>query len=91
MTDPEVKINIHQLAPWITAATSKTKNFLLKPGDLRMLYLLVVWEYISHHHDPKKEITDDSQIAIPEKDLVRLVKLVFNSTFYPYFYKTFTM
>ncbi len=91
------KVNILQIAPWLAAATVNNKSFLLKPNDLRMLYMFVLWEYLSKHHHPGVEIdkveaiANDEQISIPEADLVRMVRLVFHNTYYPYLSRVYNM
>jgi len=92
------KINMLQLSSWISKATCSNKGFLLKPNDLRILYMLVLWEYVSKNNSTEKiEITDlmniecDSQIEIPEDELVKLVKLLFHHKYYAYFNKIFNM
>jgi len=85
------KVNILQLAQWLTGATCKNKGFLLKPKDLGIIYLLFLWEYLSKHHTDKKvtdsvpEINDDSEISIPEQDLVNIVQTFYQKAYYPYF------
>lgn len=90
---PSRRINILQLAPWLTAATANNKGFLLKPNDLRMFYLFVLWDYLSKNKtdDNDIDIKSDEQISIPEEDLVRMVKLVFHNTYYPYFNRVYNM
>lgn len=89
------KINILQLMSWLSAATSQNSSFLMKPNDMKMLYLLFLWEYVSKHH-PKNltepvKIEDDKMIALPEAEVINLVQLLFNKTFYNYFNTTFNM
>ena len=89
-------INITQLATWLAQATSGNQGFLLKPNDLKMLYTFVLWNYISSQNPAEvdgevPEITNDADIQIPEVELVRMVKLFFNSTYYPYFNRVFNM
>jgi len=83
MTEEVRNIKITQIASWLANATT-TKKFLLKPNDLRMLYLLVLWDYISKRN-ADAQITQDHQITIPEPDLVRMVRLVFHECHYPLF------
>ncbi len=85
------KVNITQLAQWLVTATSKTGGFLLKPKDLRMLYLLLLWEYISRHNPNKRKIIKDEQISIPEGELIRMIKLFYDNTHYLYFDRIFDM
>lgn len=95
-TEPR-KINIVQLAPWLVAATSKNKNFLLKPKDLQILYTLVLWQYISKHRNggeplsTPEAIENDTEIAIPEDELVRMVQVFYHNTYYPYFNRVSNM
>ncbi len=91
VTSQIVNINIRELAAWLTTATSNNKAFLLKPNDLRLLYTLMLWEYLSKHHNKAKAPTDDSDIAIPEEDLVKMIKLVFNDALYPCFHHVINM
>ena len=91
-------INILQLARWLSLATSGQKIFLIKPGDLRMLYLLFIWEYISTFSGEDYKSTDnvivpdkDSQISLSEKKPTRLVQLFFHQKYYPLFSRIFTM
>ena len=90
-------INIVQLAPWLAGATANNNGFLLKPNDLRMLYLLVLWDYISNHHNVNNPtgkvppIENDEQITIPEADLVRMVQLIFHEDYYPCFNRVYNM
>ncbi len=84
------KVNITQLAQWLVAATSKTGGFLLKPNDLKMLYLLLLWKYISQHHLGGKIIKDE-QISIPENELIHMIKLFYDNGYYPYFDRIFDM
>lgn len=87
----ENKISIRNLAYWLCIATSATENFLLQPSELKSLYLLLLWQFISVHHHPEsennegKEIKEDKEIAIPEQELLRMVKLYMNKTYRPYF------
>jgi len=61
------------------------------------MYLFVLWEYLSKHHtsgaitNDVPEIPNDSYIAISEEELVRMVQLVFHTTYYSYFSKVFNM
>nr|QBK87358.1 MAG: hypothetical protein LCMAC201_02680 [Marseillevirus LCMAC201] len=99
MLPPEPTVNILQLTKWLTAATRE--DFLLKPNDLKMMYLLMLWEYLSKHHDTKsavisadKElalIPNDKTIAIPQVELVKMVQLVFHPSYYSNFFKIFNM
>lgn len=92
-------ISILQLASWLAKSTSNNKSFLLKPNDLRILYMFVLWDYISKRHtcnididiDEMPIIDNDSQITIPEDELVRMVKLLFHNTYYPYFDRVYHM
>lgn len=77
------KINIIQLASWLTAATANNKSFLLKPSDLKLLYTLVLWEAVKN--SGVTTITNDEQIAIPEHELVKMVQLIFNKDYYTFF------
>ena len=88
--EKEKKVNITQLAQWLVGATSNTRGFLLKPNDLKIIYLLLVWEYFSRHHSGGK-ITTDEQIVIPESELVTMIKLFYDNTHYPYFERIFNM
>lgn len=89
-------VNILQLAQWLSIATASNGKFLLKPSDLRLLYVLVLWEYLSNHH-PRGDsgeipvIEEDSNISIPEDELVNIVKLVFNGNVYPCFNRIYNM
>ena len=80
----EKLVNINQIAPWLISATNNNKNFLLKHGDLRILYLLVLWDYVSKQKNIVK-ISKDEQITIRESDLVKMVQLIFDNSYYPYF------
>ena len=82
--DSSKNINLTQLAEWLASATRNNADFLIKPADLRLLYTLVLWEYISTK-DRTLKITKNSQIEIPEEELVRLIKLVFTPEHYQYF------
>ena len=90
-------ININQLTQWLVAATSGQQTFLLKPMDLRILYILVLWEFLSRHHCPGDAIenfpgiTSDKQISISEPELMKMVKLLYNPAYYPYFNRVFNM
>ena len=96
-------INIIQLAHWLANATANNnKGFILKPNDLRMLYLFVLWDYLSKRHSKKLDdptnltdqvppIENDEQITIPEEDLIRMVQLLFHNTYYPYFNRVYNM
>ena len=94
---PPRNINIPQLAAWLAVATASNKGFLLKPTDLRILYMIILWDYLSKRHhqgDLSGEIpaiANDEQISIPEDELVRMVKLIFHTTFYPYFHRVYNM
>ena len=48
---------------------------------MRLLYTLVLWEYLSKYHDANTRIVDDTQIAIPEKDLVHMIGLLFGESY----------
>ena len=91
--DENRKINILQVTEWLASATSSNKGFLLKPNDLRMLYMYVLWNFISKNHIENKplNINNDSQIEICEKDLIRMVKILFNDKYYSYFNKVYNM
>lgn len=85
----EKKINIIKLVPWLTNAISNKGQFLLKPNDLKMLYMIVLWEYISKYKNGV--ITNDEQIAIPEKNLIKIIELFYNDSNYQYFNKVYSM
>ena len=92
-SDTPRTVNILQLVPWLVGATAQSKGFLLKPTDVKILYTLFLWEYMNKYHFPGKiddkteipEIADDSKIALPEAELLRLVQLYFNKSCYQYF------
>lgn len=86
--EPRV-VKINQLAQWLAGATANNKNFLIKPSDLKMLYLLVLWDYASKNE--VTEITTDDQITIAEEDLVRTTQLFYNNTYYPFFSRIFNL
>lgn len=81
------KICITQLAGWLNTATSNNKKYLLKPNDLKMLYLLFLHEYVSKYSD--KTIDNDNDIQILETDLIKLVQLFYNNNYYQYYNRVF--
>ena len=90
METPQPKmINLTQVMEWVSAATRNNKDFLMKPRDLRLLYTLVMWEYITNHHrDPAAEpikVEKNDQVVITETKLEQLVKLLFSKQYYPCF------
>jgi hypothetical protein len=84
------KVNILQLSSWIIKATENNKEFILKPNDLKMLYIIMLWEYLSKHYNGRK-LTSDDQILLPEVDVIRLVKLFYNIDNNVYFNHVFNM
>jgi hypothetical protein len=84
------KVNILQLASWIVKATSNNKDFILKPNDLKMLYILMLWEYLSKYHNGRK-LTCDEQIYLPETDVIKIIQLFYNSENVAYFNHVFNM
>ena len=58
-----------------------------------MLYMYILWEYISKNHNENRplNINNDSQIEIYEKDLIKMVKIIFNDKYYSYFNKVYNM
>ena len=85
------KINILQLATWLTAATKDNKKFLLKPNDLRMIYLFVLWEHVKMRKPDAGGIVDDREISIPEDQLIEIVKMFFHNENYPFFNRVYNM
>ena len=88
------EISISQLVQWVASATAKTKDFILKPDDLRTLYLLVVWRHISKLNADTTDIAadapkiaSDSEITIPEDELKKMVQMLFHNTYYPYIHR----
>jgi len=85
------KVNLLQLSTWLTQATGHNKNFLLKPKDLHVIYLIFLWEYLSKYHTAKKVtekvpvIKNDEQISIPETDLINIIQTFYQESYYPYF------
>lgn len=80
----EPTVNLAQLAAWLVIATSKTKNFMIRPSDLKNLYLLMLWEYLARHHT-SDELQSDESICLPEKEVVAIVHVYYNSKFHPFF------
>lgn len=82
-------IKLNDIATWLTQATATNNNYMLKPKDLKNLYKLVLWTYLEHNiEDPEGdtlEIRGDGQITINENELVRLVKIYYHQSYYPYF------
>lgn len=91
------EISILQFSRWLSLATSGHKNFLTKPTDLQILYLLFLWEYISSNvgdnfkYNNVPDITKDKQIKVSEKKLVHMVQLFFHSKYYPLFNRIYNM
>lgn len=77
-------INVLQVAGWFIAATANNKNFLVKPRDLRILYMLVLWDFISRREKVEK-LEKDSDIVIPESRLRKMAELVFGEAYYANF------
>lgn len=82
-------IKLNDIATWLTQATSTNDNFMLKPKDLKNLYKLVLWNYFDNNiEDPEGDSLDirgDWQVTINEPELIRLVKIYYHQSYYPYF------
>lgn len=82
-------IKLTDIATWLTQATAGNDGFMLKPNDLRHIYQLILWNYLDRQvTNPDGDVPDiqgDGQITIDEKDLVRLVKIYYHNSYYPYF------
>lgn len=65
-----------KLSAWLSAVTSANSKFFLKPSDLRLLYVISLWEYL-RNTDPQDEpepepVSDaeaDSERARPKLSL----------------------
>jgi hypothetical protein len=85
----EKRINILQLAQWLTNSVP-AGNFLLKPEDLRILYLIMLWENIKQHrytgnYENMIELANDKDIYVSEKELLKIINIVYSKKFYPSF------
>lgn len=109
--DQPKMVNISQVPLWLSTLFAKNASgALVKPSDLKMLYMLVLWEYLSKNgasqnepdnkeqgdkDEPKivseNSINSDKDIEIPEQDLIKIVNIFFNKTYYPYFNRVFYM
>jgi len=85
METEENKISIVHVAHWLTTSTKNNKHFYIKPVDLRVIYTLIVWEYIKNNDS---EIKEDTDIKIPEKDLIKMVQLYYSSKYHKLFKNT---
>ena len=83
----EKKISINQLAGWLSTATSNNKKYLLKPSDLKMLYLIFLYEYITNNSE--KPIENDGEIQLPESRVVKMVQLFYDNNYYQYYNRVF--
>lgn len=86
------KITILQLARWLVNSIDNTK-FLLKPEDLRVLYIITLWEYIKNYHFKgdfanTSAIETDREVALTQKELMQIVTLFYDKNYYPNFMNT---
>ena len=77
----EKKINIHGLALYFSKIAYKNK-FLIKPNDLKILYIIFFWEYISQNFD--KNIKNDNDIILNETNVLKIIKIIFHSKYSEY-------
>jgi len=80
------KISIVHVAHWLTTSTKNNRHFYIKPIDLRIIYTLVLWEYIKNNNT--EEITQDTDIKISEKDLIKMVQLYYSNKYHKLFKNT---
>ena len=76
------QISIYDLSLYLSKIAHKNNNFLIKPSDLKILYIIFFWEFISNNNN--KDIESDKDLILNEKQVNNIIKHIFNSKYSKY-------
>ncbi len=93
-TNQDEELNILSISR-IMANWCEDNDYLLKPTDVRNMYLLCLMEFIDKDHEPRQKqgeqgaytFQNDKDIKVKRKRVERLLSLYFNKNYNQYFYR----